>query len=431
MAILVGLALGCEIPEYSKFDRKNYFYPDLPKGYQISQFDQPICGAGIQVVEYEGKKRPIRITRAHLEEDAGKLIHEGSTTLVDLNRAGVPLLETVTEPDFRTPAEAKIFLQNLRNIVRYLGVSDADMEKGHMRCDANISLRPAGSQDLPPYKIEVKNLNSFKSVEAALNYEIKRQSEMQESGEKLTSQTRGWDDSKGITVEQRTKEQAHDYRYFPEPDLPIMHFIRGDVEKIRAELPELPAQKEERFISEFSLQDRDAGVLVNDKNLAAYFEEVVSELEEWFKEERLEADIAKLAKMAYNWISGDLQALLKIEGIDPQNSRITAENLAELIKMIHQGQVSTTAAKRILEVMFETGGDPSHVAADEGLSQVSDEVAITAVVDKVIAKNANVVADYKGGKKQALGFLVGKIMAEMKGKANPQVASRLLEEKLH
>ena len=428
-ALIVGLALDCEIPEYSKFDRKNYFYPDLPKGYQISQYDQPICGQGVMVIEHEGEQRAIRINRAHLEEDAGKLIHEGHSTLVDLNRAGVPLQEIVTEPDFRSPAEAKAFLQELRSIVRYLGVSDADMEKGHLRCDANVSLRAAGAGELPPYKIEIKNLNSFKAVESALNYEIKRQTEGLELGETFTNQTRGWDDVKEITMEQRTKEQAHDYRYFPEPDLPIMHFSKEDIEKVRADLPELPAQKKIRFASEYGLPGKDVAVLISDKTLAAYFEEVISELQEWISVSD-PPDISKLAKLASNWISGDFQALLKIANISAQEARVTAENLAQLIKMIHKGEISTTAGKKILNVMFEKGGDPSRIAADEGLRQVSDENAITSAVDKVIAENEKVAADYKSGKKQALGFLVGKVMAEMRGQANPQIVNKLLEEKL-
>ncbi|OGE76196.1 MAG: glutaminyl-tRNA synthase (glutamine-hydrolyzing) subunit B [Candidatus Doudnabacteria bacterium RIFCSPHIGHO2_02_FULL_48_21] len=429
-ALMVGLALDCEIPEYSKFDRKNYFYPDLPKGYQISQFDQPVCAAGKVTIHHDGKEKEIRITRAHLEEDAGKLIHDGATTLVDLNRAGVPLQEIVTEPDFRLPSEAKIFLQNLRNTVRYLGVSDADMEKGHLRCDANISLRSVGEEGLPPYKIEIKNLNSFKAVEAALHYEIKRQTEALEAGETFMNQTRGWDDAKGITVEQRTKEAAHDYRYFPEPDLPIMRFLREEVEAVRVQLPELPHQKAQRFGAEFGLAAKDIEVLINDKSLASYFEDVVSELMEWFAAERLEGDEKKLAKLASNWISGDLQAMLKESGSGVRDSKVSAENLAELIKMIHKNEISTTAAKKILEVMFTTGGDPSHIAEDEGLGQVSDEGAIAAAVDKVISENEKVVADYRSGKKQALGFLVGKVMAEMKGKANPKIASKLLADKL-
>src|SRR3990167_2076860 len=345
-AILVGLTLGCEIAEHSKFDRKNYFYPDLPKGYQISQYDMPLCGRGETEIVFEGQKRKIQITRAHLEEDAGKLIHEGRTSLVDLNRAGIPLLEIVTEPDFRSPGEAKIFLQNLRNTVRYLGVSDADMEKGHLRCDANISLRSVGGEGLPPSKIEIKNLNSFKAVEAALHYEIKRQTEALEAGETFMNQTRGWDDAKGITVEQRTKEAAHDYRYFPEPDLPIMRFLREEVEAVRVQLPELPHQKAQRFGAEFGLAAKDIEVLINDKSLASYFEDVVSELMEWFAAERLEGDEKKLAKLASNWISGDLQAMLKESGSGVRDSKVSAENLAELIKMIHKNEISTTAAKK-------------------------------------------------------------------------------------
>ena len=423
--IIVGLAIGCDIPPFCKFDRKNYFYPDLPKGFQISQFDEPIAEKGMMEVEYEGNTRTIRITRAHLEEDAGKLIHEGMTTLVDFNRAGVPLQEIVTEPDFRQPGEAKIFLQNLRNLVRYLGVSDADMEKGHMRCDANISLRPSGSADLPDYKIEIKNLNSFKAVETALHYEIKRQSAALDSGEKLSGQTRGWDDMKGITIEQRTKEQAHDYRYFPEPNLPVLHFFREEIEKVRASLPELPAQKRLRFMEEFGLPARDVDVLINDRSLAGYFEQVVSELAEWEG-----GDIKKLAKHASNWVAGDLQAMLKEAEISAADCRITPENLAELIKMIDQKEVSSTAGKKILGIMFAQGGDPSNIARDEGLGQVSDTGVISQAVGKVIADNPNVVADYKAGKKQALGFLVGKVMAETKGQANPQLVNQLLQEKL-
>lgn len=429
--VMIGLALGCEIPEFSKFDRKNYFYPDLPKGYQISQYDQPVCGKGEVEILSGGVKRVIRITRAHLEEDAGKLIHEGNVTLVDLNRAGVPLLEIVTEPDFRSPAEAKDFLQDLRNIVRYLGVSDADMEKGHLRCDANISLREAGTIDLPDYKVEIKNLNSFKAVEAGLNYEIKRQKQALQSGEKLLNETRGWEDGKGITVGQRSKEEAHDYRYFPEPDLPILHLDRKYIEELRAMLPELPHAKELRFINEFALPPSDAEVLVSDKNLASYFEEVVSELQEWFKEENLpSSDIKKFAKLATNWITGDLQALLKVTNISPHESRVTAENLAELIKMIDRGEISTTAGKKVLGIMFEKGGDPSNIVGDEGMAQVSDEAAIGKAVEQAIAANPKVVADFRAGKKQALGFLVGKVMAATGGKANPQVVNKMLKESL-
>ena len=441
--IMVGLALGCEIPEYSKFDRKNYFYPDLPKGYQISQYDQPVCGKGEVKIESNGGKRGIRITRAHLEEDAGKLIHDGVATLVDLNRAGVPLLEIVTEPDFRAPEEAKLFLQNLRNIVRYLGVSDADMEKGHMRCDANISLRPVGDTELPPYKIEIKNLNSFKAVEAGLNYEIKRQEEDLAGGEKLHNETRGWDDAKQITVAQRSKEEAHDYRYFPEPDLPILHLDKKFIEEIKNSLPELPARKLKRFTEEYGLPAKDAEVLIADKYLAGYFEEVVSELQEWMSAETHNPShpplilrggegelLKKYSKQAANWIIGDFQALLKIANLNPQDSKVSAENLAELIKMIDRGEISVTSGKKVLAVMFEKGGDPSNIVRDEEMGQISDEGVIVAAVEKVIAENQKVAEDYKSGKKQALGFLVGKVMVETKGKANPQAVNKILAEKL-
>ncbi|OGE74631.1 MAG: glutaminyl-tRNA synthase (glutamine-hydrolyzing) subunit B [Candidatus Doudnabacteria bacterium RIFCSPHIGHO2_01_52_17] len=430
-ALLVGLALGCEIPEHSKFDRKNYFYPDLPKGYQISQYDMPLCGAGETEIWIGGHKRTVRITRAHLEEDAGKLIHEGKTSLVDLNRAGIPLLEIVTEPDFRSPAEAKVFLQNLRNTVRYLGASDADMEKGHLRCDANISMRETGDIDLPPYKVEIKNMNSFRAVEAGLEYEMQRQSEALENAEKLRNETRGWDEKKAVTLSQRTKEEAHDYRYFPEPDLPVMSFSKKYVAELQSSLPELPMQKQGRFMSEFGLPAADAQTLVNDKSLASFFEETVSELQEWFKAEGMPSDDEKkFAKLVSNWIIGDYQALLKASDVAALGSRVTAENLAELIKMVSRGEVSVTAGKKVLAVMFEKGGDPSHIVEDEGLRQVSDEPAIAAAVERVIAANPQAVADYQAGKKQAAGFLVGKVMAEMKGRANPQVVNKLLEGKL-
>ncbi len=430
-AILVGLALDCEVPEYSKFDRKNYFYPDLPKGYQISQYDQPLCGRGKVVLTTEKDSRVIRITRAHLEEDAGKLIHEGNNTLVDLNRAGVPLLEIVTEPDLRTPAEAKLFLQNLRNTVRYLGVSEADMEKGHLRCDANISLRPEGQEDLPAYKVEIKNLNSFKAVEAALAYEIKRQREALLEGDGLTNETRGWDDAKRISTAQRTKEEAQDYRYFPEPDLPVLHFSRKEVLELRASLPELPADKQDRFMREFGLPALDAEVLVGDKNLAAYFEDVVSELSQWFSSEGLPSDdVKRFAKLACNWIVGDFQALLKAANVLPQDSRVTAENLAELIKMIDRGEISATAGKRVLQIMFEKGGDPSNIVADQGIAQVSDEAAIAVAVEKIINSNPKAAADFRAGKTEALGFLVGQVMAEMRGQGNPHLVNKILAAKL-
>lgn len=420
-AALVGLALGCKIASHSKFDRKNYFYPDLPKGYQISQYDEPISA--------NGKLGTIRIRRAHLEEDTGKLIHQGNVSLVDFNRAGVPLLEVVTEPDFRTAQEVKEFLQELRNIVRYLDVSDGDMEKGHLRGEPNISVRGVGEKDLPKYKVELKNLNSFKAVFDSLNYEIKRQAEAHGAGEPLANETRGWNGV--VTVVQRVKEEAQDYRYFPEPDLPMLLFSEEFVSELRASLPELPQAKLARFSKEFGLIQKDAQVLIADKHLASYFEEVVSELAEWMKAEgEKNADIKILAKLASNWIAGELTALLKEANQDPQDSKITAENMAELIKMIDRGEISSTAGKKILQTMFEKGGDPSNIAIDEGLGQVSDEGAIGTAINEAISENPQPVADYKAGKKQALGVLVGKVMAKTGGRANPQVVNQLLLRRL-
>ncbi len=409
-AALVGLALGCEIAPHSKFDRKNYFYPDLPKGYQISQYDQPIST--------DGKLGKIHIRRVHLEEDTGKLVHQGNSSLVDFNRAGVPLLEVVTEPDFHSAGEVKDFLQQLRNIVRYLEVSDGDMEKGHLRGEPNVSVRKSGEKELPKYKVELKNLNSFKAVFDSLQFEIKRQSEALGAGEKLANETRGWN---GVeTVLQRSKEEAHDYRYFPEPDLPILHFSKEYIQELRSSMPELPQDKARRFQREFGLSQADSEVLIADKSLAGYFEEVVSELQEWVKGEAREEGVKKLVKLVANWVVNT----------NPQHSKITPENFAELLKMIDRGEVSSTAGKQILAVMFAKGGDPSNIAADVGLGQVSDEIAIEAAVQEAIAENPKPVADYKAGKKQALGVLVGKVMAKTGGRGNPQIVNKILEEKL-
>jgi aspartyl-tRNA(Asn)/glutamyl-tRNA(Gln) amidotransferase subunit B len=428
-AVKVGLALGCQVREYSKFDRKNYFYPDLPKAYQISQYDKPIAEKGEFKFIVEGEEKTIRITRAHLEEDTGKLIHEGNVSLVDYNRAGVPLLEIVTEPDFRSAREVKEFLEQLRNIVRYLDVSDGDMEKGNLRGEPNISVRIKGEPNLPDFKVELKNLNSFRAVYDSVEFEIARQSRELEAGNRIKNETRGWDGAQ--TVVQRSKEEAHDYRYFPEPDLPVLNFPREYVEELRAGLPELPNKKEKRFMSEFQLSEKDAEVLVADKNLAYFFEKVVSELQNWFHEEGLPADdLAKFARLASNWITVELQALLKQAGATPQESKVSAENLAELIKMIDQGEISSTAGKQVLLDMFESGGDPSNIVQDKGLGQVSDEVEIAVAVDEVIKENPAAVSDWQGGKEQVIGFLVGLVMGRMKGRANPQVVNKIFREKL-
>ena len=436
-AILVGLALNCEIAESTKFDRKNYFYPDLPKGYQISQFDRPINGRGHLKIG----DRTIGITRAHLEEDAGKLLHElpsrsdlddPKMSYVDLNRAGVPLLEIVTEPDFRSPEEAGKFLRVLRSIVRYLGVSDADMEKGHLRVDANISLRPKGQTELPPYKVEVKNMNSFKAVEAALNYEIKRQAEAQDSKQELFDETRGFVDATRVTVSQRTKEAAHDYRYFPEPDLPVIQIGKELIEELRHSMPELPTAKAERFASEYDgLSDNDIVQLVDDKDLANYFENIASELGAWSEAEGMtEEQTKKALKAAVKWLLGDFMALLNRTNEGIADAKITAENFAELIKMIEKGEISVTAGKTILSEMYSTGADPSEITERLNLGQVSDTSAIEQAVDKVITENPDVVEKYKSGKTSVVGVLVGQVIKEMGGKANPKVVNEILKQRL-
>ncbi len=434
-SLMVGLALNCEIPKYSKFDRKNYFYPDLPKGYQISQFDLPLNGKGKFEVHVNGQLREIGITRAHLEEDAGKLMHaaKGDYSLVDYNRAGVPLLEIVSEPDIRTPEEAKVYLQELQNLMRYLGVSDADMEKGHLRCDANISLRKKGEKSFPPYKVEVKNMNSFRAVERALIFEIKRQTEMLDEDKTPAKETRGWVDDKGITVSQRSKEESQDYRYFPEPDLPVLEFTPEFLTELKRELPELPQARKKRFMEQLNLNAADAQTLVGYKELSDYFEEVVSEIDDWCKADNIELssdEHAKFVKLAANWSLGQFLALLNEAKLNPNDSKITQENFAELIKMIGTGKVSQLSAKDIFAKMFETGEDPSNLLESMGLAQVSDEGALLAAVQKVMAANPKGVEDAKTKGERAFGFLVGQSMKELKGKGNPQIISDLIKKEL-
>jgi aspartyl-tRNA(Asn)/glutamyl-tRNA(Gln) amidotransferase subunit B len=436
LSALVGLALNCTIDEFSKFDRKHYFYPDLPKGYQISQYDQPISRAGyldIEILDINGQKKTKRIgiTRAHLEEDAGKNIHpEGlAYSLVDYNRAGAPLLEIVTEPEITSGEEARIFLQELRNIIRYVGASEADMEKGTMRCEPNISVRKPGETSLPKYKVEVKNINSFKFAEAAINYEIARQTEILKEGGIPKQVTMGWNEKDGATVEQRSKEEANDYRYFPDPDLPLLQFTKEYLDGLRAEMPELPAQKRERFIGEFALPEADVENLINWKELANYFEAVVSEVGEWMEQEK-GLDRNSLIKQAANWCLQDFSAMLNSSAAKPSDSLVTPENFAEILKLIQQGKISGTAAKTVFKTMFEKGGEPLSIVNDLGLHQVSDESAISNAIDKVISSNEKAVADFKAGEKKSFGFLVGQTMKELKGKGNPQVINDLLKRKL-
>jgi aspartyl-tRNA(Asn)/glutamyl-tRNA(Gln) amidotransferase subunit B len=445
LGVLVGLALNCEIPEFSRFDRKHYFYPDLPKGYQISQLDHPVAENGwVEISVPADEKRAgnkeaytkrIRITRAHLEEDAGKNTHpEGLPySLVDYNRAGSPLLEIVTEPDIETAEEARIFLQELQRIVRYVGASSADMEKGTMRCEPNISVRMPGEETLPKYKVEVKNINSFRFAEAAINYEIPRHIEILETGEMPKQVTMGWNEKLSQTSEQREKGEANDYRYMPEPDLPEMHFTEEFLSKLKAELPELPAQKRIRFAEEFGLNTATIEDLINWKELNEFFENVVSEIDAWLVADGKTGDSdlrAKLIKQAANWCLQDFSALLNAQLANPLESKVTAENMAELVKLIDEGKISGSAAKQVFKVMYEKGGEPDNIVDDLGLAQVSDTGAIEAAVDEVISNNEKAVNDFKNGEQKSFGFLVGQVMAHMKGKANPGVVNELLKKKL-
>jgi aspartyl-tRNA(Asn)/glutamyl-tRNA(Gln) amidotransferase subunit B len=430
--IKTGLALDCKIAEFSKFDRKNYFYPDLPKGYQISQYDKPLCESGNLIIN----DRKIRITRIHLEEDTGKLIHPKGTdySLVDLNRAGTPLMELVTEPEIKSSAEAKEFCKQFQLIVKYIGVSDADMEKGHMRCEVNISLKPKGQKEFGT-KVEIKNLNSFRAVERSIEYEIKRQAEVLDDRGKIVQETRGWNADKQETYSQRKKEEAHDYRYFPEPDLPPLDLTKKagvfDVEKIKESIPEMPLHKKYRFINQYKITEENARIFSEDKELANYFEQVVSELRSWLKTKGIDGDILdKLTKLTANYILTELQRLLYVNKTLFSECKITPENFAEFITIIQEGKISSSGAQTMLEEMFATGGDPSNILDEKGLAQVSDESEIEKIVDEIIKNNQKSVEDYKSGKEVALKFLIGQTMKESKGKANPQIAGEILKKKL-
>lgn len=422
-----GLALGCTLRLESKFDRKNYFYPDLPKGYQISQYDKPFCERG--VMNIGGKA--FRITRIHLEEDTGKLSHSNGATLVDLNRAGVPLMELVTEPDFESGKEARAFCQRLRQILRYLDISDADMEKGQMRCEVNISLYKKGEERLSGTKVEIKNLNSFRSVERAADYEIVRQAELLESGTDVKQETRGWDDAAGRTVAQRAKESAHDYRYFPEPDIPALVFSEEYVEVLRRGLPELPEKKENRFIDEYGLPKADAVALVSERDVADYFERVASELLEKKASGETKSEPKKLLKLAANYFLTEIRKFLAEHENDMRSVLVTPENYAEFIGLVADGIVNSSGAQTVLAEMMKGGdSDPSHIVERLSLAQTHDEASIEAFVDEAIAANEKSVADYRNGKENALQFLVGQVMKRSKGKANPEMARAMLVKKL-
>ena len=426
--IKTGLALNCKIPEYSKFDRKNYFYPDLPKGYQISQYDKPLSVRGF--LKLDGRK--IRITRVHLEEDTGRLIHpEGMDySLIDFNRAGVPLMELVTEPDITSAKEARRFSEELQLILRYLDVSDADMEKGQLRVEVNVSL---AKTEKPGTKVEIKNLNSFRAVEGAIDYEIKRQSEILESGQKVVQETRGWDENKRETKSQREKEEAYDYRYFPEPDLPLLCHSKELIDEIKADVPELSQARRERFKKEYRLLDKEVEVFVFNKKLGEYFEKTMSEFRNWIKDIEMKKavkrdEFLRLAKFCSNYIITDLQGLLKGADVASDNFKITPENFAEFITLIYKGKISSKMAKIVLKEMFFTGADPSQIIEAKKLVQITDKAEIEKIVKEVISKNKKAVQDFKKGKRAVLQFLVGQVMLASQGKANPEIVNKIFEK---
>ncbi|KKU12997.1 MAG: Aspartyl/glutamyl-tRNA(Asn/Gln) amidotransferase subunit B [Candidatus Azambacteria bacterium GW2011_GWC2_45_7b] len=465
----VGLALGGEVKKFSRFDRKNYFYPDLPKGYQISQYKHPLV--------FGGNLKGVRITRVHLEEDTARLIHEARSTkhetssLVDFNRAGIPLMELVTEPDMTSARQAREFAEELQLVFQYLGVSEANMEKGEMRCEANVSVKKTETAEQRGMgaegrgtdsvlrnsasdqrnsatlgiKVEVKNLNSFRSVEKAIEYEAKRQIEVLESGKKVVQETRGWDENKEATFSQRSKESAHDYRYFPEPDLPPMEFSDDYIEELRATIPELPAGKRKRFTEEYGISAGLVETLVRERSLSAFWEKVISELREWLSGKTLPGGkkpgflaVSKPGfeepgsveeesyKLAANYFTSDLLGLMKEKEIPPNELLVDPENFAELIKMIYKKEINSRVAKDVLRIMVEHGGDPSTIIESKGLKQVGDESALSEIAKKTISQNPKAVEDFKKGKQQSLQFLVGQVMKETKGTANPEMIREVL-----
>lgn len=416
-AMRMALAVNCTINPMNRFARKHYFYPDLPKGYQISQYELPLAEHGWVDVEIDGKTRRIGITRIHMEEDAGKLIHSATqpTSFVDLNRAGVPLIEIVSEPDIRSPEEAALYLKKIRELVRYLGISDGNMDEGSLRCDANISMRPVGEQRFG-VKSELKNMNSFRHVQKALEYEIRRQTALLLDGKDVVQETRLWDPAKGVTISMRGKEEAHDYRYFPEPDLPPLQITVEWLEDVRASLPELPDVKKERFAQQYGIPVYDAGVLTASRELADYFEEAVR--------------IFPQPKTVSNWIMVELLRLLKADDREIQDCPVTPQGLAGLLKMLETGVISGKMAKDVLEQAYREAKDPVELVKAQGLSQVTDESILREAVKKVIQANPSEVEKYRAGKTNVLAFFVGQVMKETRGKANPKTVNELLREML-
>jgi aspartyl-tRNA(Asn)/glutamyl-tRNA(Gln) amidotransferase subunit B len=415
--ILMALATNCTIARESRFARKNYFYPDLPKGYQISQYELPIAEHGHIFIEVNGKRSRIGITRIHMEEDAGKLIHDPyrPVSRVDFNRTGVPLIEIVSEPDIRTPEEAGAYLRKLRAILRYLEICDGNMEEGSFRCDANVSLRPVGANAFGT-RTELKNMNSFKHVENALAYEIRRQEAVIEDGGEVVQETRLWDPAEGVTVSMRGKEEAHDYRYFPDPDLLPLVIDQEWIEQIRSTLPELPDDKKARFIETYAIPPYDAQVLTSSRPLADYFEACVKHFPE--------------SKTVSNWVMGSILATLKAENKTIEESPVSPERLAELLRLIDSGVISGKIAKAVFDDMVSSGKAPETIVGEKGLVQVSDADAISEIVKQVLAEHPNEVSDYKAGKSKLFGFFVGQVMKATRGKANPKMVNEILKEML-
>lgn len=430
--IKTGLALNCSISELTKFDRKNYFYPDLPKGYQISQFDLPICHNGYLVIKDRGgEKKEVRINRIHQEEDTGRLSHgEDGLSLIDFNRAGVPLMELVTEPDIFSKEEAVNFAKELQLVLKYLEVSDANMEKGEMRVEVNLSLKKKGEEVLGT-KVEIKNLNSFKSVEKAIEYEIERQSEILDDGGSILQETRGWHDQKQVTMSQREKEDSFEYRYFPEPDLPPLEISLEQIEKMRCLIPELPEDKRLRFQEEYAFKEGDLlEIFIENKDFARYFEEVATETGNWMESNNIPREnFFELLKLSVNYLTSDLLGMAQ-GGPQYFGEKITPENFAEFINLIYKGDISSKIAKIVLKEMYEKNKDPSQIIEDEGLKQIDNEGEILNIIDQVIKMHPDPVKDYKKGKDASFQFLIGQAMALSKGKANPQKLKEILQERL-
>ncbi len=426
--IMTGLALNCQIPGSSKFDRKNYPYPDLMKGYQISQYDMPLAVGGYLDIEVEDVQSRVGIERVHLEEDVAKLQHFPAAngepySLVDVNRSGVPLMEVVSAPDIRSAEEARIYLMTLHSILQYLGVSTANMQDGNFRCDANISIRPRGGTEFGT-RTEVKNMNSFRSVYSALQFEAQRQRRVVEEGGSVTQETRGWVEERNVTVSQRSKEYAHDYRYFPEPDLPPLAIDGAWVEEIRGWLPELAPQRRARFVKEYGLPEYDASLLTGSKNMADYFEEAAK------PSLQTGAPLDKFAKSLSNWMLGDLSRLMNLESLDLTEIKVTPAHMAELVELVASGSISNTVAKTVLEEAFYSGNSPGQIVQEKGYAQISDSQAVKSAVAEVIVANPKAVADYLSGKESAIRFLVGQVMKITRGQANPEVANQLVQEGL-